>query len=137
MARLTRLDFDVQRNYADSAAGILVPIRLSYANRSVELDARLGTGASNCIFDRHYADILGIPLESGFERAYRTLSGSFHAFGHELSIATFGLEWSATVFFYDSGNPANAFLGRHGWLDHLKLGLVHYERALYLGPLEG
>jgi len=92
----------------------------------------LDTGASDCLFDAHYADLLGIDVRSGFEKTYRTVAGSFRAFGHEVTIVTLGFEWLATVFFYESSNPANAFVGRRGWLDRVRLGLVHYEQDIYL-----
>ena len=80
MDRLSSLDFDAELEYEETAAGILVPIRLIHGDRSVELTARLDTGAADCLFDRYYADILGLP-NSGVERHYRTVTGSFQAFG--------------------------------------------------------
>ena len=132
MDRLISLEFDADLEYEATSAGILVPIRLVRGDRSVELRARLGTGASDCLFDRFYSDILGL-TEAGVEREYRTVTGSFKAFGHEVVIETLGLEWSATVFFQEMGNPAHAFVGRRGWLDRVRLGIVHYEQKLFLG----
>ena len=68
----------------------------------VALKARLGqfaqnegdTGAADCLFDRFYADILRLP-EIGVERTYRTVTGLFQAFGHEVTIETLGLQWRA------------------------------------------
>jgi hypothetical protein len=129
---LTKVEFDVRYNYEEADSGILLPVRLVFASQQVELRARLDTGASDCIFDAHYADLLGIEITSGLERAYRTVTGSFRAFGHEVTLMTLGLEWNAIVFFYDSGNPSNAFLGRRGWLDRVRLGIIHYEQQLLL-----
>lgn len=55
------LEFDADLDYEATSAGILVPIRLVHGDRSVELRARLDTGASDCLFDRFYSDILGLP----------------------------------------------------------------------------
>ena len=129
---MTSLDFDADLEYEETAAGILVPIRLIHGDRSVELKARLDTGAADCLFDRFYADILGLP-DSGVERYYRTVTGSFQAFGHEVTLETLGLQWSAMVFFHAMGNPAHAFVGRRGWLDRVRLGIVHSEQRLFLG----
>jgi hypothetical protein len=129
---LSSLDFDAEPEYEETAAGILVPIRLIHGDRSVELTARLDTGAADCLFDRFYADILGLP-DSGVERRYRTVTGSFQAFGHEVTVETLGLQWSALVFFHAMGNPAHAFVGRRGWLDRVRLGIVHDERRLFPG----
>ncbi len=120
---MTSLDFDATFNYEDADAGILVPIRLIRDNRSVELKARLDTGAADCLFDRHYADVLGLP-EIGVERYYRTITGV---------VETLGLRWSAVVYFHAIGNPAFAFVGRRGWLDRVRLGIEHSRRTLFLG----
>jgi hypothetical protein len=98
----------------------------------VELRARLDMGPSDCLFDRFYSDIFGLP-DSGVERKYRTVAGSFKAFGHEVTVETLGLEWSAWVFFHAMANPAHAFVGRRGWLDRVRVGIVHYEQKLFLG----
>jgi predicted aspartyl protease len=131
MDRLTLLEFEAELHYEDTPAGIMVPIRLTHGNRSVELRARLDTGAADCIFDDSYADILGL-TDSAIQREYRTVTGSFKAQGHEVTIETLGLEWTAMVFFHAMGNPAHAFIGRRGWLDHLRLGIAHYEQRLFL-----
>jgi hypothetical protein len=132
MDRLSSLGFDADFAYEESAAGILIPIRLIHNDRSVELSARLDTGAADCLFDRFYAEILDLP-NVGVERNYRTITGSFHAFGHEVTIETLGLRWSALVFFHAMGNPAHSFVGRRGWLDRVRLGIVHHDRKLFLG----
>jgi len=76
--RLISLDFDANLEYEETAAGILVPIRLIHGDRSVELKARLDTGAADCLFDRFYADIPGLP-GSGLERytLHETVRGRF------------------------------------------------------------
>jgi hypothetical protein len=99
---------------------------------ALKLTARLDTGAADCLFDRFYAEVLDLP-ESGVERHYRTVTGSFRAFGYEITIETLGLQWFALVFFHSMGDPAHAFLGRRGWLDHVRLGIVHDQRRLFLG----
>ena len=59
----------------------MVPVELIRADERVQLKALLDTGASDCLFDIPYADILGIDLRMGFDRSYRTVAGSFRAFG--------------------------------------------------------
>lgn len=132
MDRLSSLEFDVEFHYEETPAGILVPVRLTHGDRSVELRARLDTGAADCIFDESYADILGL-TDSGVLREYRTVAGSFNAHGHEITIETVGLQWTALAFFHSMGNPAQAFVGRRGWLDRVRLGIVHYDQRLFLG----
>lgn len=128
------LEFDLRYRYDLTPSGIIVPVELVMANHRVVLPARLDTGSSDCLFDRSFAELLGIDLESGYERTYRTVAGSFSAFGHELTLRTQGMEWSAMVFFYAAPDPEANFLGRRCWLDRVRLGLTHYEQALYLAP---
>ena len=130
------LRFDVHHRYDESESGILVPVRLSTGSRSVFLRARLDTGAADCLFDQHYADLLGIDIESGYRRTYRTVTGSFQAFGHEIALHTMGMEWDAMVFFHSFGDPRSAFLGRRGWLDRVRLALIHYDREMLLSSYD-
>lgn len=67
MGRLSSLDFDADLEYQETAAGILVPVRLIHGDRSVELTARLDTGAADCLFDRFYAEMLELPKFRGGE----------------------------------------------------------------------
>jgi hypothetical protein len=59
---LTSLEFDAELRYEETSAGILVPIRLTHGDRSVELSGRLDTGTADCIFRRFLC---------GYSRAYR------------------------------------------------------------------
>lgn len=128
MDRLTSLEFDAEFHYQESPAGILVPIRLTYGDRSVELRARVDTGAADCIFDDSYAQILGI-TDAGVRREYRTVAGSFKAHGHELTIETLGLEWTATVFFHAMANPAHSAPAANPFLQ----GRIGRRRCLHAG----
>ena len=66
----------------------------------------------------------------------RTAAGSFPAYGHEVTLQVGDLQWDTTVYFAEPEDfPVNV-VGRIGFLDHLQIGLVDYERQLYLGPYE-
>jgi hypothetical protein len=95
--------------------------------------AKLDTGAAYCIFERKYAEILGIEVESGRLQRFRTVAGSFSVFEHEVNIQTLGVEFSTPVFFAEDAAFSRNFLGRSGWLDRLRIGIVHYNRILLLG----
>ena len=127
------LNFAFQHHYQETASGILIPVTLVYGGLEIDLRVRFDSAASDCVFDRYYAERIGIDLESGDRHEFRTLTGSFAAYSHEVTMRTLGLEWSALVFLHDSANAANAFLGRRGWLDRLRIGLVHYDRQIFLG----
>jgi hypothetical protein len=100
------LDFATSHNYAEATDGINVPITLCMARQSVELLAKLDTGAAHCIFERKYAEILGLEVESGRLQRFRTVAGSFVAYQHEVTIQTLGIEFPAAVFFaHDPAAP--------------------------------
>ena len=85
------------------------------------------------MFDHGVADSLGIDVESGIPLRLRTLAGSFTAYGREVTLRTYNQEWSATVYFHGQGpRIVPNFLGRTGWLDRIRLGLVHYDQQIYV-----
>ena len=104
--------------------------------KTVDLTARLDTGAADCVLDRFFGEVLGIDVESGMRQVYRTVAGSFAAYGHEVTLRTLDLEWSAVVYFYAAASRQNNFIGRRGWLDRVRLGLVHYDQRLYLSSYD-
>jgi hypothetical protein len=59
------LEFAVTHHYRSALVGIEVPVTLRNGSQSVDLIAKLDTGAANCIFDRRYAAMLGLNVESG------------------------------------------------------------------------
>jgi len=132
MARLNQLHFDVLYHYRTTGGGIVVPVDLVVSTLSISAVARLDTGASECLFDQSYAELLGLDVESGYRRVYRTVAGSFVAYGHEVTLRTQGLEWNTLVYFYAARDGEHNFLGRNGWLNQVRLGLVHYDQLLYL-----
>jgi hypothetical protein len=125
------LNFEASHHYA-STDGIDVPIELRVGNQRVELIARLDTGAAHCVFDRRYGEELGLDVESGRAQRFRTMAGSFVAYEHEVTLQTLGIEFSAVVFFAQDPTFNRNFVGRSGWLDRLRVGIVDYDRLLFL-----
>ena len=80
------MEFSVSHQYNFSAEGIEVPVTLGNGGQSVDLIAKLDTGAAHCIFERRYAEILGINPESGRLQRFRTMTGSFAAYEHEVTL---------------------------------------------------
>lgn len=129
------LDFDASHRYS-AADGIDVPIELRAGNRKVELLARLDTGAAYCIFERKYAEALRLDVESGPVRRFMTMAGSFVAHEHEVTLHTLGIEFSAVVYFAHDWAFSKSFVGRTGWLDRLRVGIVDYDRLLFLSSYD-
>lgn len=129
------LHFDASYRYT-SADGIDIPIELRVGNQRVALIARLDTGAAHCIFDRRYGEELGLDVEAGRPQRFRTMAGSFMAYEHEVTLHTLGIEFSAAVFFARDAAFTKNFVGRSGWLDRLRIGIVDYDRLLFLSAYD-
>ena len=125
------LDFDASHHHHTTAVdGIDVPIALCIGRQSVGPIAKLDTGAAHCVFERKYAEILGLDVEFGWLQRFRTVTGSFAAYEHEVTIQTLGVESSALVFFAQDATFNRNLLGRSGWLD----AIIDYDRMLFVSP---
>jgi hypothetical protein len=94
--------------------------------------AKVDTGATYCIFERDYADALGIEVEAGRMEHISTATGSFPVYGHTVVMRC--LDWSVETMVYFARSPefSRNVLGQIGWLDHFRIGLVHHDSMMYL-----
>jgi hypothetical protein len=126
------LSFNGRIDYSDALDGIKLPVALAYGDLSISLIAKVDTGASFCIFDRSHGEALGLVIEQGIFQEFGTVQGSFRAYGHRVTIETSGFEFETAVFFAEFDGFGKNVLGRRGWLDMLRVGIVDYDRELYL-----
>jgi hypothetical protein len=68
----TRLEFSHRRSYAPGIEGIQVPAVLRHGGDSVDILASVDTGASNCLYEREHAELLGLSPEQGQLHPSRT-----------------------------------------------------------------
>jgi hypothetical protein len=127
------LTFAIEHGYQSSPAGIEVPIILERDEaRSVRLLAKVDTGATDCIFQRDYADQLGLPVESGERKTFSTITGQFEAYAHRLTVRCFHWQFEATVYFADSYDYHRNVVGRSGWLQQFRLAIIDHDALLLL-----
>lgn len=126
------IEFDKTYLYSIYDVGITVPVQLFYDDKDVEFDAKIDTGSTYCIFQRLHGELLGLEIENGTTVDINTATGSFRAFGHELTLSVLGIETVSTVYFAESDYFDRNVLGRIGWLDRVKLGLIEQENKLFL-----
>ncbi|MDQ3753863.1 MAG: retropepsin-like domain-containing protein [Acidobacteriota bacterium] len=126
-----RLSFAVEHDYSLKEA-IVLPVVLRAGEEAVGADAFLDTGSTLSVFRRQLAEMLGLDVEGGEPVRLSTATGGFVAYGHTLTIETLGYSFETTVHFAEHEGFARNVLGRRGWLDQLRIGLVDYEGKLYV-----
>lgn len=131
------LSFSNIWNYDAGKVGITIPITLKLSNQITTFDAKIDTGATDCIFARRFGEELGIEIESGEQIKISTATGLFKAYGHEVSLSVLDFEVDGFVFFAEDENFNRNVLGRRSFLDQFILGLVDYEGKLYLSDYNG
>lgn len=117
--------------------GITVIVLLSHGGEIVEVRAKIDTGASFCVFRREHGVNLGLDIESGHPQRFGTATGSFLAYGHEITLSVLGIATVSTVYFAAEEAFTRDVLGQIGWLNRVRLGLVDYEGKLYLSANDG
>ncbi|MDX2031434.1 MAG: hypothetical protein SF339_12235 [Blastocatellia bacterium] len=126
------LSFRTVFQYDIRKSGITIPIRLEWNGRQTEFKAKVDSGSSACIVARNYGEDLGLMIEKGHPQRFETVTGGFQTYGHEVTLSAGGLDLTTIVYFAADPGITRNVLGRQGWLDRLRIGLVDYEGKLYL-----
>ncbi len=126
-----QLSFAKRHAYSPADEAVIVPVVLRTPGGTLKLFAKIDTGAVHCFFSRELAQELSIDVESGWRERFGTVVGSFFAYGHEVTIEVLGVEFLTTVYFYEDAAPKRNVLGRRGWLDRIRLGLIDHDSTLY------
>jgi predicted aspartyl protease len=129
------IEFSRTHSYLPAGDGISLPVCLNNGAERVKLLAHADTGASYCLFERGHAEMLNLDVEAGEPMAFRTATGRVEAFGHLVTIDTLGLNFESVIFFTDERINKN-LLGRLGWLDRIRLGLIDHDRVLYVASYD-
>jgi hypothetical protein len=109
---------------------------LRNGGEAVKLLAYLDTGASNCLFERKHGELLNLEIEAGDRRIFRTATGGVDAFGHVVELEVLGLKFESMVYFFGDERINKNLLGRAGWLDRIRLGLVDHDGEIYLAAYD-
>lgn len=130
------LSFSRREQYNSLATGINLETILRFGDLFINCDAKVDTGAEVCLFQRAIGEALEIPIENGVKKRMETLTGVLRAYGHEVILEVLGLQIQTLVFFAESVEVRRNLLGRQGWLQLFRLGIVDYDSELYLGPYD-
>jgi voltage-gated potassium channel Kch len=82
------------------------------------------------MFERGYAETLGLSVESGMPLRFSTAMGSFDAYGHTVTLETLGYSFDVTVYFAAEESFTRNVLGRRGWLDQVRPSAARPNGAL-------
>jgi hypothetical protein len=113
-----------------------MPVVLRSGGEAVKVLAYFDTGASNCLFERKHGEWLNLEIEAGDRRTFRTATGGVAAFGHVVELEVLGLKFESIVYFFADERINKNLLGRAGWLDRIRLGLVDHDGELYLAAYD-
>jgi hypothetical protein len=130
------LGFAAAYDYDSRQTGINIPVIIRFGSEASEFYAKVDTGSNLCIFERHQGEKLGLDIESGIQERISTVTGSFLTYGHEIGLSVLGIETTATVYFASDENFTRNVLGRQGWLDRVRLGVIDYDGRLYLSAYD-
>ena len=130
------IEFSQTYSYLASADGISLPVFLNDGAERIKLLAQVDTGASHCLFERRHAELLNLDVEAGDPMAFRTATGRVEAFGHLVTIETLGLNFESVVYFFADERINKNLLGRLGWLDRIRLGLIDHDGVLYVASYD-
>jgi hypothetical protein len=128
------LSFSLVQNLVQDETGLVVTVSLIAGDQELELDAYLDTGATYCVFPRWVGASLGIDVDAGEETRLGTGGGPLVCYLHYLTLRIGSLYFEAApICFTKFDGFPRCLLGRGGWLQKVRLGLVTYEDQLYLG----
>jgi hypothetical protein len=130
------LEFSQVHHYDSTEGGISMPAVLRSGGKTTRLVAYLDTGAANCLFERKHGEMLKLEIEAGDRRTFSTVAGGVVAFGHFVQLEVHGLKVESMVYFFGDENIEKNVLGRTGWLDRIRLGLIDYDCELYLAAYD-
>ncbi len=133
---MENLEFETLYNYDTLKSGITVLVKMYFSDEYRQLNAKIDTGAENCIFERKHGERLGIEIESGEEQIFSTANSHFVTYKHELNLVVLGIQTTSYVYFAKEESFTRNVLGRSGWLDRVKFGLIDYEGKLFLSEYE-
>ena len=120
------IDFDRGRK------GIEIPVTLRCGGKSVTNNAKLDTGSTDCIFERWQGEMLGLDIESGSPQKFSTATGIFQTYQHWVSLSVAHLAFDVPVYFAKDYEFNRNILGRHGFTQITRFGLIDYDGKLFL-----
>ena len=86
--------------------------------------------------EREYAELLNLEIDAGDPKTFWTATGRVETFGHMNELDVLGLKVESLVYFFTDEHIDKNLLGRAGWLDRVRFGLVDHDLELYLAAYD-
>lgn len=129
-------EFALSYDYSGDGESVVMPVVLRLGPNQVRVAAGVDTGASFCLFGTEIAEALGPDLTSGVRKRFQTANSGFEAHGHEVNLTVLGVATQSIVYFFADPMIDKNVLGRTGWLDRVRLGLIHHDNKIYVAPYD-
>jgi predicted aspartyl protease len=129
------LEFSHLLEYPTGLPGITLTVRISVVGNSTEFDAKVDTGATDCVFAREKGEQIGLNIEAGRLVVVETATGVFKTFEHWVTLSCLDYDFDIPALFATDENYNRNVLGRIGFLNQVQLGLNDYEGKIYLSSL--
>lgn len=129
---LHQLSFATLLPYDAGLPGIELPVILRCGQATVSFNAKLDTGASHCVFERLHGEVLGVDIERGWPLTFTTATGSFLAYGHSVTLSVKEYDFDVMVYFAKDPAFTRNALGRQGFLQLVRVGMIDYDGKLFL-----
>jgi hypothetical protein len=127
-----QLTFAQLMSYDSGQPGITVDTLLSLNSDHVKCEAKIDTGSTFCLFSRKIGEDLGLQVESGLRRTVSAVTGTFIVYLHEVNLSVASYTFSVLAGFAEDEAFQRNVLGRRGFIEQVRLGLIDYEGKLYL-----
>jgi hypothetical protein len=80
--------------------------------------------------------MLNLNIEAGEPKTFRTANGRIDTFGHIVTVETLDLNFESMVYFFADAAIKKNLLGRLGWLDRVRFGLIeHDQHCIWLATI--
>ena len=129
------LRFQHQYLYSLNQFGVSLPVYVRSGSLKTHVMAKLDMGADVCLFERRVAIMLDIEVEKGDPRWLETLTGSFLAYGHEVTLTVLEMSFVLTIYFAANDAINRNLLGR-SWVRLTRMGVVDYDGKLFLSAYD-
>ena len=131
-----QLEFARVYDYSGEAESVVIPVVLRSGANEVQVATSVDTGASFCVFRTEIAEAPGLDLTIGIRKRFRTANSVFDAYGHGVELHALGLATHSLIYFFADPLIDRNVLGRTGWLDRVRLRLIHHDNRIYLASYD-